>query len=86
MMQMLDDSGVSYQIVLTKTDKLGAGDLALIAERTATELAAHAAAHPEIHLTSAFKRHGIAALRATLGSFALAAEKPSTVVLRGRSQ
>jgi GTP-binding protein len=84
MMRMLDDSGVSYQIVLTKTDKLGAGELALIAERTAAELAAHAAAHPEIHLTSAFKQRGVAALRATLGSFALAAEAPSTVVLRGR--
>jgi len=86
MMQMLDASGVSYQIVLTKTDKLGACELALVAERTAAELAAHAAAHPEIHLTSAFKRPGIAALRATLGSFALAAEEPSTVVLRGRPQ
>jgi GTP-binding protein len=84
MMQMLDDSGVSYQIVLTKTDKLGAGELALVAERTAVELAAHAAAHPEIHLTSALKRRGIAALRATLGGFALAAQEPSTVVLRGR--
>jgi GTP-binding protein len=86
MMQMLDDSGVSYQIVLTKIDKLGAGELALTVERTAAELAAHAAAHPEIHLTSAFKRRGIAALRATLGGFALAAEAPSTVVLRGPPQ
>jgi len=84
LMQMLDESGVSYQIALTKTDKLGAGDLALIAERTAAELATHAAAHPEIHLTSALKRRGITALRATLGSFALAAEAPSTVVLPGR--
>jgi GTP-binding protein len=86
LMQMLDESGVSYQIVLTKTDKLGAGELASVAERTAAELAAHAAAHPEIHLTSALKRRGIGALRATLGSFALAAEEPSTVVLRRRSQ
>ena len=29
---MLDDAGVSYQIVLTKADKLGAGELMLIAE------------------------------------------------------
>jgi GTP-binding protein len=68
---MLDDAGVSYQIVLTKTDKLGAGELVLIAERTRSEVAAHAAAHPEIHLTSALKRRGIAELRATLGSFAV---------------
>jgi GTP-binding protein len=76
LMLMLDDAGVSYQIVLTKTDKLGAGELALIAERTRAEMAAHAAAHPEIHLTSALKRRGIAELRATLGSFAVFAAPP----------
>jgi GTP-binding protein len=73
LMGILDDSGVSYQIILTKTDKLGAGELAQIAEQTAAELAAHAAAYPEICLTSALKRRGIAELRATLGGFALAA-------------
>jgi len=80
LMEMLDTSGVSYQVVLTKTDKAGAGALALIAERTAAELATHTAAHPEIHLTSATKRHGIAALRATLGSLALAERAPTDVV------
>jgi GTP-binding protein len=81
LMEMLDNSGVSYQIVLTKTDKAAGGALALIAERTAAELARHAAAHPEIHLTSAAKRHGIAALRATLGSLALA-ERAATGMVR----
>ena len=75
LMRLLDASGVSYQIVLTKTDKVGSGELALIAERTAAELATHPAAHPEIHLTSASERHGIAALRASLGSFALSADR-----------
>jgi GTP-binding protein len=79
LMLMLDDVGVSYQIVLTKTDKLGPGELTLIAERTRAEAATHAAAHPEIHLTSALKQRGIAALRATLGSFA-ALSAPSSVV------
>ena len=82
LMEMLDNSGVSYQVVLTKTDKAAAGALALIAERTAAELARHAAAHPEIHLTSAAKRHGIAALRATLGSLALSERAPTDVVRR----
>ena len=81
MMLMLDDAGVSYQIVLTKTDKLGAGELALIAERTRAEMAAHAAAHPEIHLTSALKRRGIGALRAMLGSFAVFAAPPSILAM-----
>jgi GTP-binding protein len=81
-MRMLDRSGVSFQIVLTKTEKLGAGELAQIAERVVGELAAHPAAHPEVHLTSALKRFGIAALRATLGSLALSPAMPSTVVMR----
>lgn len=79
LMLMLDDAGVSYQIVLTKTDKVGAGELALIVERTAAELATHPAAHPEIHLTSALKQRGIAALRAMLGSFA-ACPAPRSIV------
>ena len=82
LMLMLDDAGVSYQIVLTKTDKLGAGELALIAERTRAEMAARAAAHPEIHLTSSLKRRGISELRATLGSFAVLAAPLSIVAAR----
>jgi GTP-binding protein len=79
LMRVLDEVGVSYQIVLTKTDKLRAGDLALIAERTYSEIGAHAAAHPEIHLTSALQRRGIAALRAMLVSFAVLVAPPSLV-------
>jgi len=79
LMLTLDDAGVSYQIVLTKTDKVGAGQLAPIVERTATELASHPAAHPEIHLTSAVERRGIVELRAMLGSFAVSAVPPSVV-------
>jgi GTP-binding protein len=86
LMHMLDDAGVSYQIVLTKTDQVGANELALIAERTRAEMTAHAAAYPEIYLTSALKRRGIAALRATLSSFAVLAVPPTTVAapLRAR--
>jgi GTP-binding protein len=79
LMHMLDDAGVSYQIVLTKTDQVGANELALIAEQTRIEMTAHAAAYPEICLTSALKRRGIAALRATLASFAVLAAPPVTV-------
>jgi GTP-binding protein len=79
LMFMLDEAGVSYQVVLTKTDKLGPGELALIAERTRGQMAAHAAAHPEIHLTSALKHHGITALRAMLGGFAVFHALPSIV-------
>ena len=69
-MQLCDAAGLSYQIVLTKTDKLGAAALAAAAESVARELARHSAAHPELHLTSAEEKSGIPALRATLAGFA----------------
>ncbi len=69
-MQLCDTSGLSYQVVLTKIDKLGPAALAAVAEAVAAELARHSAAHPEIHLTSARREQGIAALRATLAGFA----------------
>jgi GTP-binding protein len=81
LMLMLDDAGVSYQIVLTKTDKLGPSELTLIGERTRAAVATRAAAHPEIHLTSALKQRGIAALRATLGSFVVLSPPPSVVTV-----
>src|SRR5438477_7942825 len=72
LMRMLDDAGVSYQIVLTKADKAGKGDLASAPDKIIAELAPHVAAHPEIHLTSALDRRGIAELRETLANFAVA--------------
>jgi GTP-binding protein len=69
-MRLCDAAGLSYQIVLTKTDKLGAAALPAMVEAVAAELARHSAAHPEIHLTSAEKGRGIAALRASLAGFA----------------
>jgi GTP-binding protein len=72
---MLDDAGVSYQIVLTKTDKAGVGELASVLDSLVTELARHPAAYPEIHLTSAVKRSGIAELRASAADFALPAKQ-----------
>jgi len=86
LMLMLDEAGVSYQVVLTKTDKLGPSELALIAERTRVQMASHAAAHPEIHLTSALEHQGIAALRAMLASFAVFPALPSIVTAPVRSR
>jgi GTP-binding protein len=71
LMRMLDDAGVSYQIVLTKIDKTAARELEEALEKIAAELATHVAAHPEIHLTSAVERHGIPELHETLGEFAV---------------
>lgn len=73
LLNLFDGCGVSYQIVLTKIDKMPAAEIETVARRTAAELADHPAAHPEIHLTSARDGRGLAALRAALGSFAEAA-------------
>ena len=70
LMRLCDTAGLSYQVVLTKIDKLGPAALPVILEAVTTELALHSAAHPEIHLTSAEKGRGIPELRASLAAFA----------------
>jgi len=71
-MKMLDAAAVSYQIVLTKSDKVKTSDLAACLARTQTVLRKHVAAHPEVHVTSSEKGDGIAELRAALGALAAA--------------
>jgi len=71
LMRMLDDVGVSYLIVLTKTDKAAAVELRSVLEQITCELAVHGAAHPEVHLTSAVDRRGIPELHEALGEFAV---------------
>jgi GTP-binding protein len=70
MLALFDRAGVGYQIVLTKTDKLADAALHDTALRVLAEIGVRPAAHPEIHLTSAIARHGIAALRAALAELA----------------
>ena len=67
---LCDNAALSHQIVLTKTDAVKPAELAEVTVAVSTELSRHRAAHPEIQLTSAEKRLGIAALRATLAAFA----------------
>jgi len=70
LMQLCDAAGLSYQAVLTKIDKLAAASRGRVAEAVAAEFLRHSAAHPEVHLTSAEKGLGIAALRASIVGFA----------------
>lgn len=65
-MKMLDVAAVSYQVVLTKVDKIKAGPLDRLLETTHAELARHVAAHPIIRCTSSAKKIGIEDLRAEL--------------------
>jgi len=62
-MKMLDGAAVSYRVVLTKTDKIKASELAAVEEATLAELRKHRAAFPLINATSAEKKGGIEALR-----------------------
>ncbi len=71
MMKMLDEAAVGYRIVLTKSDKIKASALAETHDKVAAEAKKHPAAYPEIHLTSAEKGQGIAALRAAIVTDAL---------------
>ena len=74
-MDLLDEAAVSFQLVLTKIDKVEDGELGERVAAVANELKRHVAAHPAIHLTSAHQGAGIAALRAGLS--ALAAPAPA---------
>lgn len=74
MMRMLDEAAVGYRIVLTKADKIKASDLERVANSVADEARKHPAAFPELHLTSAEKGMGIAALRAAVVADALGEE------------
>jgi GTP-binding protein len=69
-MALLDKSAVSYQAVLTKTDKLTAPVLEARLAEVAAELAKHPAAHPDIIATSSRKRDGIDDLRRVLAALA----------------
>lgn len=69
-MTLLDETAVSYQVVLTKLDKLSAAEQAAIKDVVAGQIRPHVAAHPEIVLTSAEKGIGIAELRAKIAAFA----------------
>ena len=71
MMTMLDEAAVGYRIVLTKADKVKASELDKTASKVAEEARKHPAAYPELHLTSAEKGMGIAALRAAVVQDAL---------------
>ena len=65
-MNELDKSAVSYQVVLTKADKLLSPELDQIIAATKAVIAKRPAAHPEIIVTSAEERTGLDTLRAEI--------------------
>lgn len=60
----LDKAAVSYQLVLTKTDKLKPGQAERVASETLKAISRRPAAFPRVAVTSSEKGAGIAELRA----------------------
>ena len=66
MMDDFDRTAVSYQVVLTKSDKINHTALAAIIEKTHNTLSKRVAAHPEIIATSSEKALGIDDMRGAI--------------------
>ena len=71
MMKLMDDSAVSWAVVLTKVDKIKSEQLQKICDKTQQEISLHVAAYPHIWKTSSQTGAGIADLRAHLVSLSL---------------
>lgn len=75
-MDFLDDCAVTYQIVLTKADKLERKELEDQIVKMNKLITKHAACHPEIIVTSTKKELGIDILRNAISDF-ISVSKPS---------
>ena len=69
-LDLLDKAAVSYQVVLTKADKLKPAERAAVLAATKAAIARRPAAHPDVILTSAEKGEGLPLLRAEIAAFA----------------
>lgn len=67
---MLDEAAVSFQVVLTKGDKLKSHELDTVTKAVDVALKNHPAAHPRLHITSSAKRTGLDELRAEIAMLA----------------
>lgn len=67
-MELLDKAAVTYQIVLTKSDKVSIDALQKVKEDVEKEITKHAAAYTKVLMTSSEKKHGIDSVRAEIAS------------------
>ena len=65
-MTLLDQSAVTFQVVLTKADKVREKDKARVLEQVRGKLSKHPAAFPELVVTSSEKGDGLVTLRAII--------------------
>ena len=68
MFDMLDESAVPYQLVLTKTDKIKPSELAELINKTLLVVKRRAAAMPTLHATSVDAQTGLEDLRAEIAA------------------
>lgn len=67
-MELLDKAAVTFQVVMTKADKVGPGERARVLDQVRAGLARHPAAYPEIIVTSSHTGQGLATLRASIAT------------------
>ena len=67
-MNQLDKSAVSYQVVLTKADKQSVAELDEVIAATRAAIAKRPAAHPDLIVTSSETKSGIDVLRAEIAA------------------
>ncbi len=70
MLALLDLAAVSYQVILTKADKVRMKDRPAIWGGVMKALRTHVAAHPQVVVTSSETAQGVAEVRAGLARFA----------------
>ncbi len=63
---LLDEAAVTYQVVLTKIDKIKPSQVEHVEAETVDTISKHAAAFPLILTTSSEKRQGLSELRASI--------------------
>jgi GTP-binding protein len=66
MFDLLDEAAVTYQVILTKTDKIKPAELETVLAHVSEEVKRRAAAFPLVHATSSEKFTGLDDLRAEI--------------------
>jgi GTP-binding protein len=67
-MSLMDSSALTFQVVMTKADKIKVSERDAVLDQVRAALVKHPAAFPEIILTSSEKGEGIATLRAIIAT------------------
>jgi len=68
-MNFLNDNAISYQIILTKIDKIKSSQIKKLIFEINRDCSKYPAAHPVMHLTSSNKKIGIEKLQADIATF-----------------